>query len=130
VAASKLQGRDRAIDGLRGVAIAIVLLGHLCRTAFAHEGIVGIVVAPFRNPDLGVPRPLLGLGVISFSGYLWQQYFAIEDSAPEMRLFPSAVAATLGCALISSFLVERPCQRLKSRFTRTKREAADAETPF
>jgi peptidoglycan/LPS O-acetylase OafA/YrhL len=43
-----------AIDGLRGVAIAVVFVGHLARTSIEPSGMQAILLAPVRNPDLGV----------------------------------------------------------------------------
>jgi peptidoglycan/LPS O-acetylase OafA/YrhL len=61
-------------------------------------------------------RPLVFLGTISYGLYLWQQLFLTSLSGPFTRLWPLGVAAAVGCALVSYFVVEQPFLRLKQRF--------------
>jgi len=51
-------------------------------------------------------------GVISYSIYLWQQMFTGVNAT---RFFPWSLAAILGCAELSYWLVERPSLRLRER---------------
>jgi peptidoglycan/LPS O-acetylase OafA/YrhL len=60
-------------------------------------------------------RPLVFLGVLSYSLYLWQQpLFNPEQSAWPCR-WPANLLLVLGIALASYYLIERPFLRLKDR---------------
>ncbi len=65
-------------------------------------------------------RPMLFLGRLSYSLYLWQQLFFAQrapDGPPidRVRHFPIDLALTFGCALASYYWVERPFLALKER---------------
>ncbi len=66
-------------------------------------------------------KPLAGLGLISYSLYLWQQPFCLVNP----RDFPVAfspvwaVVVSLGLAVLSHLFIERPALRLRSWFTGT-----------
>ena len=63
-------------------------------------------------------RALMFIGSLSYSIYVWQQLFL--PPRPPGSSFPLNLLAALAAALCSYYLIERPCLRLKSRFTRTK----------
>jgi peptidoglycan/LPS O-acetylase OafA/YrhL len=76
-------------------------------------------------------RPLVFLGVMSYSIYLWQQLFLDKTSSALVEQFPLNVFLIAAAALTSYYLIERPSlrarQRLEGRiFTRT---SAPAEQP-
>ena len=48
------------------------------------------------------------MGWISYSLYLWQQPFLNRGSAAAVAAFPLNIVLTVGLALSSYFLVERP----------------------
>jgi peptidoglycan/LPS O-acetylase OafA/YrhL len=55
-------------------------------------------------------QPVVFLGKISYSLYLWQQlFFYRPDPLPAYFAFPLA----LGCACASYFLIEQPMLRLR-----------------
>lgn len=62
--------------------------------------------------------PLRWVGRLSYSLYLWQQLFLIDDSANRatilrpLQALPISLLATLACALASFHLIERPMIRL------------------
>jgi peptidoglycan/LPS O-acetylase OafA/YrhL len=58
-------------------------------------------------------RPLVFVGVISYSIYLWQELFLSETS---IFVFPVNLLAIAIASLASYFLVERPALRLRNRF--------------
>jgi len=90
-------------------------------------GLVGLWV--FRSVE--VPNDLIGrilnsralssIGVLSYSLYIWQEMFLVY-SPTTRTVIPWNLAATLGAALLSYYLIERPFVRLKDRFTRSSRE--------
>lgn len=60
-------------------------------------------------------KPLVMVGVLSYSLYLWQQPFMSPDSAPGIGAKLLALALTVGCAVASYRFVERPFLTLKNR---------------
>ena len=97
-------------------------LGYQLPIGLTVEGLcLMTVIAATERPGLLrralAVRPLVWLGMISFSLYLWQQLF----SAPDWRTGPLAntavcVVLALAAAVVSRYLVERPALRLKARF--------------
>ena len=64
-------------------------------------------------------RPLVAVGALSYSLYLWQELFLIQFRPPHsvLQTFPANVAMALACAAVSYRFVERPFLRLKARVT-------------
>jgi peptidoglycan/LPS O-acetylase OafA/YrhL len=60
-------------------------------------------------------RWLRFIGVISFSLYLWQQLFTASPAEYPVKSFLLLPPIMLACAVLSYFLVERPCVRLGKR---------------
>jgi peptidoglycan/LPS O-acetylase OafA/YrhL len=60
-------------------------------------------------------RLLSAIGVLSYSLYVWQEMFLIYSPGTK-TVIPWNLMATLGVAVVSYNLVERPFLRLKSRF--------------
>ena len=60
--------------------------------------------------------PVVFVGTISFSLYLWQQPFA-NPGLPVAHAFPLGIVWALLAATASYFLVEKPFLRLKDRYT-------------
>ncbi len=78
--------------------------------------------------------PVLWLGAISYSLYLWQQVFLSRGSASPWRAFPQNLALSVLLAIVSYHCVERPFLALRELWTRTaakpygKRDANPAAT--
>lgn len=60
-------------------------------------------------------RPLVFVGTLSYSLYLWQQPFLNRNSDAWSSHFPFSLLLTIGAAAISFFLIERPCLKLRQR---------------
>jgi peptidoglycan/LPS O-acetylase OafA/YrhL len=78
-------------------------------------------------------RPLVFVGVMSYSIYLWQQLFLNRDSASDVTKFPLNLLLVGVCALASYYLIERPSLQLRHRlelnlFGRRGQEIKHAET--
>jgi peptidoglycan/LPS O-acetylase OafA/YrhL len=63
-------------------------------------------------------RPLVYIGVLSYSLYLWQQPFLNRHSHAWWNAFPQNIACAFACALLSYFLVERSFLGLRKRMAR------------
>ncbi|KVA29318.1 acyltransferase family protein [Burkholderia ubonensis] len=91
-----------------GVTIEAALIGVL------------IVVLNFRNDlwcsRLLQTRPMVFIGTISFSLYLWQQPFA-NPNLPIPHGFPLGILEAFAAATASYFLIEKPFLRLKDRYS-------------
>jgi peptidoglycan/LPS O-acetylase OafA/YrhL len=73
------------------------------------EGLVGRVLNA---------RPLVFVGVMSYSLYLWQQPFLHRASSAALTAFPLNIIVAVALALASFYLVERPSLRLRRRIER------------
>jgi peptidoglycan/LPS O-acetylase OafA/YrhL len=59
--------------------------------------------------------PLVAIGVMSYSIYLWQQIFLNRTSAMPMNAFPLNIVLVFVAAAASFYLVERPFMELRRR---------------
>jgi peptidoglycan/LPS O-acetylase OafA/YrhL len=82
---------------------------------------VGIIWCCANNTK-GIVSELLdsslasGIGILSYSMYLWQEPFVTPARGTGIFDFPYNLAALMGCAMLSYFVVERPFLKLKDRF--------------
>lgn len=60
--------------------------------------------------------PMVYVGVISYSLYLWQQIFLNRNSEAVTASFPLNIGLAILCALASFYLIERPSLALRQRF--------------
>jgi peptidoglycan/LPS O-acetylase OafA/YrhL len=73
-------------------------------------------------------RPLVFVGVISYSLYLWQQMFLNRYSTSTMTEFPINIALVAAAALASYFLIEQPSLRFRQRLEQTLFPRATAQS--
>jgi peptidoglycan/LPS O-acetylase OafA/YrhL len=69
-------------------------------------------------------KPVMFVGYISYSLYLWQQMFLTEYNHTISGRFPWNILATIAAALLSYWVIEQPFQRLKQRWTPKTRKAS------
>ena len=68
--------------------------------------------------------PLLrGIGLISYSLYLWQQPFLNRSSGAAISQFPLNLVLAFAAGLVAFYLVERPSMRLRDRLDARRRRA-------
>lgn len=62
-------------------------------------------------------RPLMYIGTISYSLYLWQQPFlqSARPDSPWYTRFPQNLGLSIVCALASYYVIERPFLRMRER---------------
>lgn len=72
-------------------------------------------------------QPLVALGLISFSVYLWQQLFTIAEVSPWLRFPPIAVMCSVLAGWLSYRIVERPFLTMKDRIG--QKAAVTSEQP-
>jgi peptidoglycan/LPS O-acetylase OafA/YrhL len=82
-----------------------------------HEGRIGRVLNA---------RPLVFVGWISYSLYLWQQPFLNRASDAAIAQFPLNIVLTIGAALASYYVIERPSLQWRKRIESGKRRSAPA----
>jgi len=71
--------------------------------------------------------PVVFVGMMSYSLYLWQQIFLNRASATEFSRFPLNLTLAIAAALGSYYLVERPSLRLRRRIEKRRVPAAGRE---
>jgi len=82
-----------------------------------HEGRVGRVLNA---------APVVFIGWISYSLYLWQQPFLHRDSSAWFAQFPTNIGLTVIAALASYYAVERPSLQLRKWIEMRKRRPSPA----
>ena len=101
--------------------------------AFALGGILSNCESIFAKL-LRLP-PLVWTGRISYGLYLWHfPVFTLIDvwfpAVPATLLMVIKIADTFLCATLSYYFLERPCLKLKKRFSVIKTEVPTAPSPF
>jgi peptidoglycan/LPS O-acetylase OafA/YrhL len=71
-------------------------------------------------------RPLVIVGWLSYSLYLWQQPFLNRSSQSALAAFPLNIVLAVTLAVLSYLLIERPALRLRKRLERRHPAAAKA----
>jgi peptidoglycan/LPS O-acetylase OafA/YrhL len=109
LAANLLHGHPRTYfaAGLTIENVGLALCIDWCVTY--AEGRIGRV--------LNTP-PLVFVGVMSYSLYLWQQIFLNRESTAAVSTFPANIVLVMTGALASYYLIERPSLRFRRRLER------------
>jgi peptidoglycan/LPS O-acetylase OafA/YrhL len=86
----------------------------------AIAGLIALVVFRPRSATARLleARPMVALGALSYSLYLWQQPFLVTQSRSPLCRWPANIPLAFACAVASYLLVERPFLRLKDRLRR------------
>jgi peptidoglycan/LPS O-acetylase OafA/YrhL len=74
-------------------------------------------------------RPLVVIGTLSYSLYLWQQLFLNRHGSADVQQFPVNLVLVAVAAALSYYLVERPCLQLRVRLERWLRARQLQITP-
>lgn len=65
-------------------------------------------------------QPMVWLGQLSYSIYLWQQFFTIENTDQWWQRLPWSVVGILTLAAVTHYGVEKPFLRLRGRLFKTQ----------
>ena len=87
----------------------------------------------FHNGRIGRflnAAPLVFVGWISYSLYLWQQPFLNRASSADVAAFPLNVSLAVGCALVSYLLIERPSLSLRRILEKRIFKSTPAPSPL
>lgn len=98
-----------------GMAIAYLLLSYTqIRTGWSYRALN--------------TRPMMTIGVLSYSLYLWQQPFLFPkaDDVARWQTFPTNIVIAILCAVVSYLCVERPALNLKERYSARSRPDRNA----
>ncbi|WP_158752528.1 acyltransferase [Dyella sp. S184] len=95
---------------LLGSPVTNVCLALLVESSTRHTG---ALAGRFLNW-----RPVVFLGTLSYSLYLWQEVFLDRGSDTWVNAFPQSLVFAFLAALASYFLIERPFVRLRRRLRR------------
>ena len=93
-----------AVFGTSIVNLALAVLIHRC--VYCSRDLAGRVLNW---------RPIVFVGVLSYSLYLWQQLFLNPESTAWACTFPQNLVFTVAAALGSYFLLEKPVLKLRRR---------------
>jgi peptidoglycan/LPS O-acetylase OafA/YrhL len=85
-----------------------------CHDTRLARGVARVLEAP----------PLVWVGRLSYSIYLWQQPFVNRAGTHWLQSFPFNLAAGLGVAVLSYYFVEQPFLRLRDRRARARKALA------
>jgi peptidoglycan/LPS O-acetylase OafA/YrhL len=109
LAASLLHDRPRLsfLFGFSIMNLGIAACLHWC--VIHHEGRIGRVLNS---------GPLVYVGVLSYSIYLWQQVFLIRESAATLNQFPVNLLGVIAASVVSFYAIERPWLALRRRLER------------
>jgi peptidoglycan/LPS O-acetylase OafA/YrhL len=121
-----LRGRRFWLIPLVGLAAALIPSAKV--SCFIGETITNVAIALLiervvRAPGIGVgrllnTRPLVFVGTLSYSLYLWQQPFLYAESRLALHPVLLGIALVFALATLSHYVVERPAQRLRVRLER------------
>jgi peptidoglycan/LPS O-acetylase OafA/YrhL len=109
-------------------------LEYTTNITFMNLGVALCVDRCVRNPDDILGRllnwaPLVWLGTLSYSLYLWQEPFLNQYAKSQVNTFPLNLVLAFTCAVASFYLVEQPFLAWRDRRSRARKERAAATGP-
>ena len=69
-------------------------------------------------------RPVVWIGTLSYSLYLWQQLFSNTQQQPLLLAFPANLVGLLALAAASHYLIEKPFLTMRRHIARPQAQAA------
>jgi peptidoglycan/LPS O-acetylase OafA/YrhL len=93
-----------SVAGASIINVSLAILIHRC-VYRPHDWVGGVLNW----------KPIVFVGVLSYSLYLWQQLFLNRESSAWINTFPQNLIFAIAAALASYFLLEKPLLRLRHR---------------
>jgi peptidoglycan/LPS O-acetylase OafA/YrhL len=86
---------------------------------FSIAMVINYVIQGRRSPidRLLNVGPMIFIGQLSYSLYLWQQLFCLKGATLQLSM-PLCFAAAMACAMCSYYIVEQPALRLRQQLSR------------
>jgi peptidoglycan/LPS O-acetylase OafA/YrhL len=85
-------------------------LAKVVMPSVANVGIVLLLDRVMTSPPVLLNgRAIVWVGTLSYSMYLWQQPLLHRDGTSWVTAFPVNLMLVFGCAIVSHYLIERPC---------------------
>lgn len=75
-------------------------------------------------------EPVVFIGTISYSLYLWQQIFTLPGGSGWIFRFPINIFLIFTCALGSYYLIEKPSLRIRQKLQVRRANPTEAKPPF
>jgi peptidoglycan/LPS O-acetylase OafA/YrhL len=105
---------------------ARISFGYPIGQTLTNVSLALLVDACVRNPETPVgrfleKRPLVFIGTLSYSIYLWQQPFLNTHRHAWATSFPVNLAIVAVLATLSHYVVEKPMLEVRKRFSRARR---------
>jgi len=101
--------RSYTVGVVLGVSVINLLIGLIVHRCVSRQSKMTSILSI---------RPLVAIGVLSYSLYLWQQFFLNRDSSWPICDFPLNLILTFVVASLSYFLVEGPINELRRKYRR------------
>ena len=130
----RVQSHPSAPIALVAIAIganafhAEISFGYSIGETISNIALALVVDACVRNPATPVGRflelrPLVFIGTLSYSIYLWQQPFLSPHRGAWSTSFPLNLAIIAALAILSHYAVEKPMLEVRKRLSRARRAA-------
>jgi peptidoglycan/LPS O-acetylase OafA/YrhL len=74
-------------------------------------------------------HPVAFIGVLSYSLYIWQQFFLNRNSSSWINAFPENIVLAAGAALASYYVIEMPMMRFRRQLRARSRYASEDLAP-
>jgi peptidoglycan/LPS O-acetylase OafA/YrhL len=100
---------------LIGIVFGVCVI-NILMSAIVHR----CILTRSKMSDFLAAPVLVGVGVLSYSLYLWQQLFLNRSASWAICQFPLNLALAMLAASASYYLVERPLNRLRRKFRRER----------
>jgi len=114
------------VAGVLALAVPYTAFNLGIGVTLGNIGIAMTIHRCVRHPQYTVgrlleSRPLVFIGALSYSLYLWQQPFVNRHAGAIINAFPFHIAIAFGLAIASYYLVEQPMLALRARRAARKR---------
>ncbi len=101
--------------GLTLIVSGLSVLPGTISATVSYAGVALVILCAIQGSSLLDCRPLVWIGKISFSLYLWQQLFCMHSPLRLLGQFPVNVLCAFAMAMVSYYTIERFALHLRGR---------------